>query len=259
MNAGGPVALLAQRLHAGEKQFIAWCGISEPTVAELLVREGYDAALLDMQHGAIDFLTAVRGIAQVALAGKPALVRIPVDDFAMASRMLDEGAAGIVAPMVNSLEDAQLFAGFTKFPPMGERSWGPRRVMPLTGMNPQTYLKEANGLHVSIAMIETREALAALDDILGVPGIDGVLVGPSDLSIALTNGATIDPHHPEVDKALEHVIARCKAHKKIASLFCIDGKRARAMSAKGFQLCSVSTDQISLRLGAKAELDAARA
>jgi 4-hydroxy-2-oxoheptanedioate aldolase len=258
MNAGGPVAMLANRLHAGEKQFIAWCGIPEVTVPEALVREGYDAALLDMQHGGIDFLTAVRGIAQVALAGKPTLVRIPVGQFATASRMLDYGAAAIVAPMVNSLDDARRFVSFVKFPPMGDRSWGPRHVLPLTGMDAQTYLKEGNGFHLAIAMIETRQALGALDDILSVPGLDGVLVGPSDLSIALTNGATVDPHHPEVEKALDHVLARCKEHKKIASLFCIDGKRAKEMSAKGFQLCSVSTDSISLRIGAKAELDAAR-
>ena len=91
-----------------------------------------------------------------------------------------------------------------------------------------------------------------------MPGLDGVLVGPSDLSIALTNGSTVDPHHAEVEKALEHVLARCKEHKKMSCLFCVDGKRAKEMSAKGFQLCSVSTDSLSLRLGAKTELDAAR-
>jgi 4-hydroxy-2-oxoheptanedioate aldolase len=258
MNAGGPVALLANRLHAGEKLFIAWCGIPEVTIPEALARDGYDAALLDMQHGAYDFLTAARGIAQVALAGKPTLVRIPVGQFANASRLLDYGAAGIVAPMVNSGDDARRFASFVKFPPMGDRSWGPRHALPLTGMDAATYLKEGNGIHLAIAMIETRQALGALDDILSVPGLDGVLVGPSDLSIALTNGATVDPHHAEVEKALEHVLARCREHKKIACLFCVDGKRAKEMSAKGFQLCSVSTDSLSLRIGAKAELAAAR-
>jgi 4-hydroxy-2-oxoheptanedioate aldolase len=258
MTAGGPVALLANRLRAGEKQFIAWCGIPEVTIPEALVRDGYDAALLDMQHGAYDFLTATRAIAQVALAGKPALVRIPVGQFATASRVLDFGAAGIVAPMVNSEDDARRFASFVKFPPQGDRSWGPRHALPLTGMDPQTYLTNGNSLHLAIAMIETRQALGALDDILRVPGIDGVLVGPSDLSIALTNGATIDPHHAEVEKALDHVLARCKEHKKVSCLFCVDGKRAKEMSAKGFQMCSVSTDALSLRAGAKAELAAAR-
>jgi hypothetical protein len=144
MTAGGPVALLANRLRAGEKQFIAWCGIPEVTIPEALARDGYDAALLDMQHGAYDFLTAARGIAQVALAGKPTLVRIPVGQFATASRLLDYGAAGIVAPMVNSGDDARRFASFVKFPPMGDRSWGPRHALPLTGMDAATYLKEGN-------------------------------------------------------------------------------------------------------------------
>lgn len=179
MNAGGPVAQLANRLRAGEKLFIAWCGIPEVTIPEALVRDGYDAALLDMQHGAYDFLTAARGIAQVALAGKPTLVRIPVGQFANASRLLDYGAAGIVAPMVNSQDDARRFASFVKFPPMGDRSWGPRHALPLTEMDAATYLANANSLHVAIAMIETRQALGALDEILSVPGLDGVLVGPS--------------------------------------------------------------------------------
>ena len=85
--------------------------------------------------------------------------------------------------MINSVEDARLFVSFTKFPPLGERSWGPARALALTGLSPQDYFKQANDFSLIVAMIETREAIAAVDDILAVPGIDGVFVGPSDLSI----------------------------------------------------------------------------
>ena len=111
---------------------------------------------------------------------------------------------------------------------------------------------------MAIAMIETREALAALDSILDTPGIDGVFVGPSDLSIALTKGATVDAHHPEVDRALDHIAARCKAKNKVAGAFCMTGKRANELAKRGFGLCSVSTDGMMLRIGARAELKAAR-
>jgi 4-hydroxy-2-oxoheptanedioate aldolase len=252
-------AAFAERLRKGPPSFAAWCGIPDPLVPEILVREGFDCAVLDMQHGAVDYASAVQGIANVALAGKPAIVRIPVGEFTTASRMLDAGASGVIAPMVNTVADARQLAAFTKFPPMGERSWGPHRALALTGLGMPDYLKQANGFHVTIAMIETRAAMNILDDILAVDGIDGVFVGPSDLSIALTNGATVNQLHPEVDTALDHIAARAKAAGKFASAFCADGKRAAEVVAKGYQLVSIGTDNLLLRAGAKAGLDAARA
>ncbi len=252
-------AAFAARVRTGAPAFAAWCGIPDATVCEIMVREGFDCAVLDMQHGGIDYGIAVQGISNCALAGKPAIVRVPVGGFAMASRMLDAGAAGIIAPMVNTVEDAQKLASFTKFPPLADRSWGPTRALTLTGLTPADYLAGANDFSLTIAMIETRAALDALDDILAVPGIDGVFVGPSDLSIALSHGASVNQLSPDVDKALDHVVARAKAHKKFASAFCGDGKRAADVAAKGFQLMSVGTDIMQLRAGCRSGLDAAQA
>ncbi|HMN71844.1 MAG TPA: aldolase/citrate lyase family protein [Rhodoblastus sp.] len=258
MTASAPIAPLARRLRAGETLFMSWCGVNDASIAEATAREDFDAALIDMQHGAVDLTTAMQVIALVGLAGKPAIARIPVGDFASASRLLDAGAAAIVAPMINSEADARRFAGFVKFPPVGERSWGPHRAFALAGLDGEAYFHAANDMHLAIAMIETREALDALDSILDVPGIDGVFVGPSDLSIALTRGAVVDAGHPEVDKALDHIAARCKAKNKVAGAFCMTGKRAKEVAAKGFRLCSISTDGMMLRLGARLELKAAR-
>jgi len=254
-----PAVAFAARIRSGAPAFAAWCGIPDPLVPELMVREGFDCAVLDMQHGAYDYSVASQAIANVAAAGKPAIVRVPVGEFTMASRMLDAGASGIIAPMVNSVADAKLLAAFTKFPPLGERSWGPARALSISGLAPLDYLKDANGFSLTIAMIETRAALDALDAILAVEGIDGVFVGPSDLSIALTNGATVNQSHPEVDAALNHIVARAKAAGKFASAFCADGKRAAEVAAKGYQLMSLGTDQVLLRAGCKAGLEAARA
>lgn len=255
---GGVVGALAAQIRNGPCVMCAWCGLPEPLIGEILAREGFDAALFDMQHGAFDLSSTLRGIANVALAGKPGLARIPVGEFALASRLLDAGAAAVVAPMINSAADARAFASFAKFPPMGDRSWGPHRAIGLTGMDHPTYLAQANHLQLAIAMIETREALAALDEILATPGIDGVLVGPSDLSIALTRGAQVNPDHPEVDAALTHVVERARAHQKFASLFTFSGAKARAMAARGFAFCSIATDQLLLRKAAREELAAAR-
>jgi 4-hydroxy-2-oxoheptanedioate aldolase len=103
-------------------------------VAGLLAREGFDAVTLDMQHGFIDFGVAMRAIPLIVAAGKPGIVRIPVGEFATASRLLDAGATGIIAPMINTVEDARRLAAFTKFPPVGERSWGPAGALALTGL-----------------------------------------------------------------------------------------------------------------------------
>ena len=202
------IGRLSKTLSADAPTFTAWVGMNEAAVAEALAREGFDAVILDMQHGALDFAGASRAIVAVALAGLPAIVRTPVDDFATASRVIDAGAAGVIAPMVNSRADAERFASFAKFPPLGERSWGPGAALSLTGLETQAYLASANGLVQAIAMIETREALAALDDILGVNGIDGVFVGPADLSIALNNGARWDPRGAPVLEAAAQVVAR---------------------------------------------------
>ncbi len=253
------VGKLAHGIASSDALFCAWVVMNEPAVAEALAREAFDAVVLDMQHGALDFVGASRAILFVALAGKPAIVRAPVGEFSLASRLLDAGAAGIIAPMINSGDDARELVAFTKYPPLGERSWGPRAVLPLSGLDAPAYLTAANALTQTIAMIETRSALEALDDILEVAGLDGVLVGPSDLSIALNDGRSAEPRGPALMKEAGRIVGRARAHGKYAAMFCFDGADARAMAALGFRLCSVSSDQALMRSAAKAELSAARA
>jgi len=246
---------LANKIGGGSGLLTAWVGMPEPLVAGMLAHENFDAVTLDMQHGANDIASIGQGIAQVTLAGKPTIVRIPVGQFAIASRVLDLGAAGVIAPMINSKEDAASFASFMKYPPIGERSWGPAVTLGLTRHAPGDYLHQANALHVSIAMVETREALAALDDILGTDGIDGVLVGPSDLSIALSNGGHVDPTNKDVFAALDHVLARCRAHKKAATVFATTSAMSAKLARDGFDMIALGTDMMQLRAGIKATLD----
>ncbi|MEA2950185.1 MAG: 4-hydroxy-2-oxoheptanedioate aldolase [Alphaproteobacteria bacterium] len=237
----------------------AWVTMNEPAVAESLAREAFDAIVLDMQHGAIDFDGATRSILRIALAGKPTIARVPIGAFALASQLMDSGACGILAPMIDSGEDARRLVEAVKFPPLGQRSWGPRAALPLSGLDASAYLKGANAMTQAIAMIETRAALDALDEILSVEGLDGVYVGPSDLSIALSNGASLKPRGVAVMSEAARVVDRAKAHGKYAAMFCFDGADARAMLALGFRLCTISSDQTLLRAVARSELAAARA
>ncbi|HEX5866374.1 MAG TPA: aldolase/citrate lyase family protein [Beijerinckiaceae bacterium] len=249
---------LAERLNAGGPVFSAWCGLAAAAVPALLAREDFDAVTLDMQHGAFDYAEVVAAIPLIAAAGKPALVRIPIGDFAMAARLLDAGASAIIAPMINTVEDARRFAAFTKFPPEGERSWGPHGAIALSGLAPADYLRNGNTLTLALAMIETREALGALDAILGLTGIDGVFIGPGDLSIALSDGAVLDPMGAAVDEALDHVLARCRAAGKRATIYAHSPERAARLAGKGFDLIAIGGDTAFLRAGAQAALKTAR-
>jgi 4-hydroxy-2-oxoheptanedioate aldolase len=249
---------LAGRLAGGGEVLCAWVTANEPALAESLAREGFDAVVLDMQHGAIDLAGAARSILSVALAGKPTIARVPIGDFALASLLLDLGASGILAPMINSGDDARGLVEFVKFPPLGERSWGPRAALSLSGLEAPAYFKAANAMIQAIAMIETRAALDALDDILRVEGIDGVFVGPSDLSIALSDGRGVEPRGVAVMSEARRVAERAKAHGKYAAMFCFDGADAKAMQALGYRVCTISTDQNLIRAAARRELAAAR-
>ena len=162
---------LARRLHAGETVFAGWCSLPYPIVAETLGREGFPAVTIEGQHGLWDLSAMLTGIAAVRQGGAAPVVRVPVGDFATVSRVLDFGAEGIIAPMINTAADARAFAASAKYPPVGERSWGPHRATTLAGLPDQSvYLREANDHIITLAMIETRTALANLDAIVDTPG-----------------------------------------------------------------------------------------
>lgn len=245
-------------LRRGTPLVTAWCGLPDPSVAGLLAREAFDAVVLDLQHGSMDFAASLQAVPLIAAAGKPALVRLPVGDYASASRYLDAGFSGMIAPMINTVEEARRFAGFVKFPPLGERSWGAYGALSLSGLEPGEYLRRSNDLTVSFAMVETRESLNIIDEILAVPGIDGVFIGPSDLSIALSGGAGVNPTGPEVEKALDHVLARVTAAGKFSAIFASSGARAGELVRKGFHMVSIGNDMSMLKAGAQASLAAAR-
>jgi 4-hydroxy-2-oxoheptanedioate aldolase len=246
---------LARRLRAGETVFTGWCPLGSPIVAETLAREGFPAVTLDQQHGLWDTAATVTGIAAVRAGGASPIVRIPLNSYAVASRALDMGAEGIIAPMINTAADARAFVAAAKFPPLGERSWGPQRAMTLAGVgDSKAYLRDANENVVTLAMIETRTAMANLDAVAATPGIDVLFVGPSDLSIGLSDGAELDPHSPAVEAALDRIVAVANNAGKIAGLYCANAQRAVACAKRGIRFLAVGSDLTFLRNGAAAEL-----
>src|SRR5579871_4902504 len=250
-----PGFTLARRLHAGETVYSGWCGLPYPLVAETLAREGFSAVAIESQHGLWDVASILAGISAVRLGGAAPLVRVPLNDFAMVSRALDFGAEGIIAPMINTPADAKAFAAAAKFPPMGERSWGPHRAMALGGVSDMgTFLREANDHVITLAMIETRTALQNFEAIIASPGIDGFFLGPSDLSIALSDGKSVDPLSKEVEAHLDTMIAGAQKANKIPGAYCHSAERAAALAKRGVKFLAVSSDLSMLRAGAGAAL-----
>lgn len=246
---------LAQRLTAGETVYTGWCGLPAPIIVETIAREGFNTVTIDQQHGLWDTAATVNGIAAIRAAGAAPVVRIPLGAFAAASRALDFGAEGVIAPMINNVADAKAFVAATKFPPLGERSWGPTRAMTLAGISDLTlYLREANTSTVTLAMIETREAMSNLDAVAATPGIDVLFVGPSDLSIGLTDAAELDPHSPTVEAALDKIILAAKKAGKVAGLYCANAERAVACAKRGIRFLAVGSDLAFLRAGTAAQI-----
>ncbi|NVK35552.1 MAG: hydroxyacid aldolase [Rhodobacteraceae bacterium] len=233
---------LSQKLNNGHRVITAWCSLQAPIVAELMARGGYEAVTVDMQHGAADFSAACETFSLLKLAGAHRVARIPVGEFSTASRLLDAGAELVIAPMINSKSDAEEFADAMKYPPIGKRSWGPMRAATLDGVSMVDYATTGNERTLALAMIETREAFDCLDDILAVPGIDGVFVGPSDLSLTLSNGANLDPLGQETMQIASQVAARTKAAGKIAGAFCLTQEHHDRFLEDGFSFLAYGVD-----------------
>lgn len=226
---------LARRLRAGETVYSGWCALGSPIVAESIAREGFAAVALDAQHGLWDTASILAGIGALHHAGSTPIVRVPLNDFGFVSRALDFGAEAVIAPMINSAADARQFASVAKYPPLGERSWGPQRAMSLQGLSVAAdYLRDANSGTLTLAMIETPQALANVDEIAGTPGIDALFIGPYDLSTSLSAGKAQDINAPEVDKAIDRICAAAVKAGKIPGIYCRDPERALAMSKRGF-------------------------
>ncbi len=248
---------LARRLRAGETVYAAWCSLASPLVAETVARDGFSAVVLDMQHGLWDTASIIAGIGAVYHAGASPVVRVPLSDFAFVSRALDVGAEAIIAPMINSVGDAQRFAAAAKFPPLGERSWGPQRAMTLQGKTATVdYLREANDGTLTMAMIETPMALAQVDSIAATSGIDALFIGPYDLSTMLSVGKAQDVTAPEVERAIDHICAAAKKAGKIPGIYCNGAERALAMAKRGFRFVTVGGDVGYLRDGIAAQVKA---
>lgn len=229
--------------------FNGWLSLASPFAAELMAHQGYDALTIDMQHGLMGYDIAVGMLQAISTTEVTPLVRIPWNDPSMAMRMADAGAYGVICPMVNSRAECEAFVGALRYPPAGYRSYGPLRARVYGG---EDYFENANHLVAAIAMIETAQALENLDEILSTPGLDGVYVGPADLSISLGGTQRGDYTDPFLLGKLEQIVNVARRHHIVAGLHCFTPEYAARAVEMGFGLVTAGNDAALMESGARA-------
>ena len=233
-----------------------WVTSDSPAIAERLASVGYDYICLDVQHGLLDYPGVLHGLTAVAAAGAAGIVRVPPSDPAWIGRALDAGARGVIVPLVSTADQAAAAVAACRYPPAGQRSYGPVRSALTIGPG----LRAADDQVACIVMIETLEGLRNATAICAVPGVDAVYVGPSDLSIAL--GAE-DPvagwARPEFGRALGDIRAAARAADIGCGMHCNDGGAAARFLADGFTFVTISGDLSHLQAIGRDHLARARA
>jgi 4-hydroxy-2-oxoheptanedioate aldolase len=245
---------LKQLLDSNKPVLSAWCGITDCRYLERICEHNFDAVVLDMQHGFFDETTVQAGIATVIARGKTPIVRIPLGRWDCASRVMDFGALGVIAPMVNTVDDARMFASVTRFVPVGERSFGPRHAASLYGISSNEYLENFDSCSLSLAMIETREAYNKTEDILKVEGIDGVLIGPGDLSISVRQNRIPDAYGKDTIDIAKDIVNRCEIDGKRSAAFTINATTANMVNKMGADIISVGIDDTYISEGVDSHL-----
>lgn len=242
--------LIQQRFRAQQPVVNAWLSIPSSYSAEVVARQGYHAVTVDLQHGMMDFETAMAMLQAIGSTDATPLVRCSAVDGPQIMRLLDAGAYGVICPQVDSPELAQRFVAACRYPPAGTRSFGPARGVLYGGAD---YFDHANTHVLAIAMIESCEALDALDAILDTPGLDGIYVGPNDLALSL--GARPGTEHDtRVANAIARILAAARQRGLLAGIFCSDEKLARQRLAEGFHLVTPGNDAAILAQACKSRM-----
>lgn len=242
------------RLKAGHPSLVGWMSTDSLLIAETLARLNFDAVTIDLQHGTAETSGLMSMLQAVSLGGATPLVRVPANDSAMIGRALDMGGYGVIVPMIESPGDVERMVKACRYPPVGMRSFGPIRGV-LYGGN--DYAGCADDTVLAIAMIETRAAVEALDDILKVPGLDAVFVGPADLSQSYGGPAGSDWTEGPIPALLEQIVRSCHIRGMPAGIFTRSPDYAARMIALGFTFVTIKNDIAYLNEGVTAALESA--
>ena len=243
---------LREKWAAGGETLGFWLSLPSFVSAEITARQPVDYSCVDLQHGVNDYAQAASMIQAIELCGGTPVARVPWNEPGIIGKVLDAGAHGIIVPMVNTREQAEAVVRSTRYAPDGSRSWGP--VM--AGMRHDDNRAWADAHVATIPMIETAEAISNLDEILSVPGVDAIYVGPADLSISLGLEPGNNDGKPVFDDALTTIVAACQRHGVVPGIHA-SGSITPVRREQGFRMITVTSDALALRAGYTSELAAA--
>jgi 4-hydroxy-2-oxoheptanedioate aldolase len=231
---------------------MGWLSVSNGFTAEVMARQGFDALVIDMQHGLTDMTNLWPMLQAVSQTDTVPVVRVAWNDPASIMKALDLGAYGMLVPLINTAEDAAKAVAACRYPPVGMRSSGPVRAVHYGGAD---YVAKANDEIVVMGMVETKEGLANLDAICATPGLDCVYIGPSDLAFAI--GMTPRPDNPDPAHIATCDRIRDAAHKHgiKAAMHCASAAFAAGAVKRGFDLVMVTSDLACMVAGVRKQLD----
>ncbi|RNG34515.1 HpcH/HpaI aldolase family protein [Streptomyces botrytidirepellens] len=257
MATGRTSAQFIAALRNREELIGYWSLLDAPIAAERLARVGYDYLAFDAQHGLFGYQGMLNNLLATDTKGSTAvgMVRVEANDLTYIGKALDAGASAVIVPLIDSARDAADAVAAVRYPPVGRRSYGPMRAQLRIGPNPADTHDET----AVLAMIETADGLANVEEICATPGLDGVYVGPSDLRLAIGGATSTDPSvQDEFEQALTRVRKAAEAAGIAAGIHNADGASAARRLAEGFTFASVAADVVHLQQIATSHLEAAR-
>jgi 4-hydroxy-2-oxoheptanedioate aldolase len=223
----------------GRPAINAWLSMGSAFVAESIASQGWDAVTVDTQHGLEGYSELVAMLQAMSASPATPLVRVSWNAPGEIMKALDAGATGIICPMINTREEAEAFVGACRYPPLGFRSFGPTRAALIHGAD---YAQSANAEVIALAMVETAESLANVHAIAATPGLDGIYIGPSDLSLSLGGPPIQDNDDPDLMAAFDRILAACKAAGRRCGVHTTSVAYSQKMIARGFDLVTVAAD-----------------
>jgi 4-hydroxy-2-oxoheptanedioate aldolase len=226
-------------LSEGKTVLNGWSVLPGAFVAEIMGSLGWDVLTIDAQHGIIGYSDMVAMLQAISRFDLTPMVRLAGNDPVLIGQALDAGAMGVICPLVNSAEEAGRFVSACRYPPYGYRSSGATRAMIYAGFD---YGAHANAEILKFAMIETSEALDRVEEIAAVEGLDGLYVGPSDLSLALGGSQGFDKAEPAMIDAYEKIVSACRRNGLTAGIHTASPAFASRMAEMGFRFITLVGD-----------------
>lgn len=242
-----------QKLKAGQPAVGTWLSLGSIMAARFLARAGFDYLTVDIEHSLVDWETATHMFAAIADARCTALARVPANRHDHIKRVLDNGAHGLVVPMVNSREEALTAVAAAKYPPAGNRSVGGSTHALNFDATANEYYARANDEILVVLQCEHIKAVEDADAIFSVPGIDAIFVGPNDLAASMRSKDGKPPSGEATIQAMKHILQTCRKHGVPAGLHCGSAEEARLRIEEGWQFIAIGSE-LKMMLNGVAEV-----